>query len=130
MAETTYTAETERYRDLLLLKQATLAGSLRHREDIAIEKTPDSIDEIQLMSERELAIRNLDRDTSMMRQIRHALSRIADGSFGLCRHCDEEISAKRLAAVPWAAYCIKCQERLDRREIEAAEQIDLSDVAA
>jgi DnaK suppressor protein len=130
MTDTTHKLESERYRDILLIKQATLAGSLRHRDEIVIEKASDSLDEVQQMGERELAIRNLDRDSSMLRQIRHALARIADGSFGVCRHCEDDISPKRLAAVPWAAYCIKCQERLDRREIEAEEHTDFAEIAA
>src|SRR5579884_1685338 len=103
--------ELNKYKAMLEAKQAELSAGLRNRDDIAIEKTPDALDEVQLAGERELAIRNLDRDSNMLRQIRRALGRIADGSYGVCLHCDEEISPKRVAAVPWAAYCIKCQEQ-------------------
>ena len=75
------------------------------------------------MGERELAIRNLDRDSNMLRQIRRALSRIANGTYGVCLHCEEDILPKRMAAVPWAAFCIKCQEQIDRHEIEIDEPI-------
>ncbi len=108
----------EKYRTVLEAKQAELAAGLRNRDDIAIEKTPDAIDEVQLAGERELAIRNLDRESNLLRNVRSALARIGDGSYGICMHCEEEIKPKRLEAVPWAKYCIRCQEAADRHEFE------------
>ncbi|MDQ6665227.1 MAG: TraR/DksA family transcriptional regulator [Acidobacteriota bacterium] len=116
--------ELEKFKTTLEAKQSELAYSLRNRDDIAIEKTPDALDEVQLAGERELAIRNLDRESILLRHVRGALARLADGSYGTCLHCDEEISLKRLNAVPQAAYCIKCQEAADRHEFEAAETLD------
>jgi len=80
----------------------------------------------------ELAIRNLDRESNMLRNVRGALSRIADGSYGTCLHCEEEISPKRLERLwPWTAYCIKCQEAADRHEFETVDAYDslLADAA-
>lgn len=123
-------AEVEKYKGILEAKKAELTGSLRNRDEIVIEKAPDALDEVQLAGERELAIRNLDRDSNMLRQIRRALARIADGSYGVCLHCDEEISPKRVNAVPWAAFCIRCQEQVDRHEIEVDDTADLFASAA
>ncbi len=122
--------DLEKFRNILDTKRSELSGSLRNRDEIVIEKAPDALDEVQLAGERELAIRNLDRDSNMLRQIRRALGRIADGSYGVCLHCDEDISPKRIAAVPWAAYCIKCQEQVDRHEIEVDDNADLFASAA
>ena len=110
--------EFAKYRTVLEAKQSELAAGLRNRDDIAIEKTPDAIDEVQLAGERELAIRNLDRESNLLRNVRSALARIADGSYGVCMHCEEDIKPKRLEAVPWAKYCIRCQEAADRHEFE------------
>lgn len=117
--------ELEKFKKILEAKQAELSGSLRNRDEIVIEKASDAIDEVQLAGERELAIRNLDRDSNMLRQIRRALARIADGSYGVCLHCEEDISPKRVNAVPSAAFCIKCQEQVDRHEIDVDENVDL-----
>jgi len=122
--------ENERFKDLLQAKQAELSASVRNRDEIVIEHAPDALDQVQLMGERELALRNLDRDSNLLRQIRRALSRIANGSYGECLHCEEDILPKRLTAVPWAAYCIKCQEQIDRREIEVDQTVDLLAPAA
>ena len=110
--------ELNKYKAVLEAKQAELSAGLRNREDIAIEKTPDAIDEVQLAGERELAIRNLDRESNLLRNVKGALVRVADGSFGVCMHCEEDIKPKRLDAVPWTKYCIKCQEAADRNEFE------------
>jgi DnaK suppressor protein len=111
--------ELEKYKKILETRRDELSKGLRNREDIAIEKTPDALDEVQLAGERELAIRNLDRESNLLRNVRLALARIDDGSYGTCLHCDEEIKPKRLDAVPWTPYCIRCQEAADRHEFES-----------
>ena len=123
-------AETERLTSLLRARQTELSRSLRHRDEIVIEKASDALDEVQLKEERELAIRNLDRDSNAFRLIHRALARIANGTYGVCLHCEEEILPKRMAAVPWAAFCIQCQEKIDRREIEIDETTGLLAPAA
>jgi len=72
------------------------------------------MDEIQSASERDLAIGNVDRESILLRAVKAALLRRRNGSFGICIECESEISAKRLAAVPWAPRCIQCQEAADR----------------
>jgi DnaK suppressor protein len=118
--------ELEKHKAILEAKRTELSVGLRNRADIVIEKTPDALDEVQLAGERELAIRNLDRESSLLRSVRGALARIADGSYGICLHCEEEIKPKRLDAVPWTKYCIRCQEAADRHEFEteSAETLD------
>jgi DnaK suppressor protein len=116
--------ELTKYQKLLEARRDEVSAGLRNREDIAIEKTADALDEVQLAGERELAIRNLDREATTLRQVRAALARIEDGSFGTCLHCEEDISPKRLAAVPWALYCIRCQEAADRHEFEREDSVD------
>jgi DnaK suppressor protein len=117
--------DLEKYKAMLETKQAELSNGLRNREDIAIEKTPDALDEVQLAGERELAIRNLDRESALLRHVKLALGRIADGSYGVCLHCEDEIKPKRLDAVPWTKYCITCQEAVDRHEFDGeGESVD------
>jgi DnaK suppressor protein len=109
------------FKKILDRKDAELAQSLRRRDDIVIEKSADEIDELQHAAARELAIQNLDREHSLLREVKAALLRIHDGSFGTCIQCELPISPKRLAAVPWAPLCIGCQEAADRGEYEATE---------
>lgn len=116
--------ELSKFKNTLEAKQAELVHLVSNREGIAIEKSPDALDEVQHAAERELAIRNLDRESNLLRNVRGALRRIHDGSYGTCLHCEEEISPKRLAAVPWTAYCIQCQELADKNAAEGNEQFD------
>jgi len=102
------------FEEILERKQAELVRVLRKREGIAIEKSADQLDEIQYASERDLEIRNVDRESHLLRQVKAALRRIHDGSFGTCIECECAISPKRLAAVPWASRCIQCQDAADR----------------
>jgi DnaK suppressor protein len=122
--------ETERLTNVLLAKQKELSISLRSRDQIVVEKASDVLDEVQLKEERDFAVRNLDRDSQALRQIVGALSRIADGTYGVCLHCDEEISMKRMAAVPSATFCIRCQEQIDNREIEIYDTAEFLSTAA
>src|SRR5882757_7262724 len=116
--------ELNKFKEVLENKQAELTQVLRNRDGIAIEKSPDALDEVQHAAERELAIRSLDRDSNLLRNVRTALRRMDEGSFGVCLHCEDDISPKRLAAVPWTAFCIQCQEIADRSQGDSAGNLD------
>jgi DnaK suppressor protein len=109
------------FQELLERKEAELVRMLRSRDGIAIEKSADQMDEIQYASERDLAIRNVDRESTLLRQVKTALLRVHDGTFGTCIDCDGPISPKRLDAVPWASRCIQCQETADREGSDSSE---------
>jgi DnaK suppressor protein len=100
--------------EILQRKEADLVRALRQRDGIAIERSADQMDEIQYASERDLAIGNVDRESTLLRDVKAALKRIHDGSFATCIECESPISPKRVAAVPWAPRCIECQEAADR----------------
>jgi DnaK suppressor protein len=115
--------ELKKFKEILTVRQTELIGLTRNREAVVIETSADALDQIQHMVERELALQTLGRESDFLRETRAALRRIDSGAFGLCQDCEEEINPKRLAAVPWAARCIECQERADR-EGTAAESGD------
>jgi DnaK suppressor protein len=54
-------------------------------------------------------------DMKLLREISDALQRIEQGTYGVCLECEEPISVKRLEAVPWARYCVTCQEQIAAR---------------
>ncbi|MGA2182652.1 MAG: TraR/DksA family transcriptional regulator [Bryobacteraceae bacterium] len=111
------------FQETLERREAELVRVLRRRDDIAIEKSADQMDEIQYASERDLAIRNVDRESNLLRDVKAALRRIHDGSFGTCIECEWAISPKRLAAVPWTSRCIQCQQAVDRDRRERTESL-------
>lgn len=116
-------AELNSFRAVLNAKQHEATRTLGRREGLTIERTPDALDEVQFAAARELSTRNLERESTILREVRAALHRIADGSYGVCLHCEEEISQKRLTAMPWATLCIACQEQSDRnRQTEVEDE--------
>ena len=54
-------------------------------------------------------------DIKLLREISDALLRIEHGNYAVCMECEEPISVKRLEAVPWARYCVRCQEKIAAR---------------
>jgi DnaK suppressor protein len=121
MAMKTVHSAVNGFQAVLERQEAELAQVLRKRDGIAIEKSADQMDEIQYATERDLAIRNVDRESNLLRDVRDALRRIQAGDFGTCVDCELAINPKRLAAVPWAARCIQCQEAADRDRQEGTE---------
>jgi DnaK suppressor protein len=112
----------DRFVNLLRAKEEELGRALGSRDGIAIEQTPDALDQVQFAAARELKTRNLERETNQLREVRAALDRFADGSYGECLECEDGISHKRLSALPWATLCIRCQELADQRRKEGTLQ--------
>jgi DnaK suppressor protein len=109
--------ELSRFQTILNAKIFELERLIRHRDGIRVERSTDQPEEIQQASERALAVCNLDRNFSHLRNV----GRAQEGSFGICQKCDDDSATKRLVAVPWAQFCIRCQEAVDRslEEIQA-----------
>jgi len=57
-------------------------------------------------------------DMKLLREVQAALRRVQQGTYGVCAACGEPISAKRLEAVPWAKFCVQCQERIGAETAE------------
>ena len=104
---------TNHYRQALVAKRGELTGLQPKREEIHVERMPDLIDDIQSSTDRELAIVAMNHHWKTIRAIDQALDRIEHGTFGFCEECEEEINGKRLAAIPWAGLCRRCQEIKD-----------------
>lgn len=104
------------YRSILETRQVELRDALTGRETIAVNSTADMFDQVQNAAERDMAIANLERGSARLREVRDALQRIRLGTFGTCVDCEEEISPKRLDAVPWTPSCFACREAPDRNQ--------------
>lgn len=121
--------ELKRYKSSLLAKEIELGSGLRKRNTIAIEQVPDAMDATLLALERDFAIQYLDREATLLKEVRGALARIDDGSYGHCLGCEEEINLKRLTALPWAGYCLTCQQIVDNRLVELQQGLDMAHAA-
>jgi DnaK suppressor protein len=126
------TLSSNTFQKVLEAKRNELLLGTSNRDEIRIENAAEDFDRIQQRMNREVAIRNLDRESRLLKSVEEALARIATGDFGVCLRCDEAIPEKRLKAVPWASHCLSCQEKLDRRRAmgELEDDSDLLQSAA
>ena len=90
------------------------------RESIKVESFADPLDQLSSAATRELAIHLVDRNSRLASEVRSALTRIDEGTYGLCESCDDPIAAKRLDAVPWARLCVSCQGRQEAEQVYSA----------
>lgn len=112
------------FQRILQAKRTELSAATANRDEIRIENAAEDVDRIQQRMNREIAIRNLDRESRLLKSVEEALERIEIGSFGMCVRCDQEIPEKRLKAVPWASYCLSCQEDFERRRATDSSEED------
>ena len=115
-------------RKVLETKRRELMSGTSDREEILIENAAEDFDRLQQQMNREVAIRNLDRESKLLKVVNAAMKRVDEGSYGTCLRCDEEIPEKRMKAVPWAAYCVPCQEAIERQRAAGEEVEDHEEV--
>jgi DnaK suppressor protein len=104
------------YRTLLLKKRDELLASARRGpEALAISiQTPDDVEFAIKTAEQDMTAATAELRSRMLREIDNALRRVAGGTYGECEGCGEQISPNRLKAIPWARYCLSCQEERSR----------------
>ena len=105
--------QTLEMKQVLKAKMNELSSVKIRREDIAIEKTPEEMDAIQQTGDRLIALDSMTRRWETQTLVSEALQRIENNTYGICSECEEAISPKRLAALPWAKFCISCQDARD-----------------
>ncbi len=65
--------------------------------------------------EEDLTLNLLENEEQMIEEVNAALARIAQGTYGHCEICRQEIAKERLQAVPYTRYCVKCAHRIQER---------------
>lgn len=71
----------------------------------------DSADWAEKSHEEWIFLQKNNFDMALLREVEGALERLRDGTYGTCMDCGMPVSRKRLEALPWARYCVTCQER-------------------
>jgi RNA polymerase-binding transcription factor len=107
--------DIEGCRRVLEAKKGELLSGRHKAEGITVERVPDSIEELTMEMERSMAVDALNRNAALLGQVTEALARIGAGNYGVCMACEHAISLKRLAALPWAALCLDCQQVAESR---------------
>ena len=108
-------AQMTRYKQMLENKAQDLRKSMAAMASANImtrREEPTDVADLSSQSHEEWLFLNRNSlDMSLLRQIQEAMARIEDQSYGICQDCQTPISTKRLEAVPWAIYCVHCQDR-------------------
>ncbi len=108
----------EKYRRALEARIAELdrrASSAERDARSLGTKTADAMDQAAQEYEKQAALHKASTDRQLRKNVIQALERIREKTYGECQSCGGEIELKRLEALPFARYCIKCQEEMERR---------------
>jgi DnaK suppressor protein len=78
-----------------------------------VDSSQDSADRCVTSSSKESLFERSSKRRTLLRLIESALRRIVDGSFGVCVACDDDIQGRRLEALPWTQFCLRCQQAIE-----------------
>jgi DnaK suppressor protein len=111
--------DVERLRQKLEFQRHETRQFLRHLDQEArsldAEATQDSADRRVISLSKEALFERSSQRRTVLGLIEAALKRIADGSFGTCVGCGDEIQDQRLQALPWTQFCLRCQGELEEK---------------
>ena len=123
MTKKTKNSAFSRYRRVLLAKkESALAGLGAKAYGLATGDRVCEEDQAQYSLEEAISLRLNGLEYSQLRQIQEALDRLQLGEYGICLSCEAPIPPKRLEALPWAKYCVSCQEELAAEPAELDKQ--------
>jgi DnaK suppressor protein len=110
--------KVKQYEAKLVEQRNSLLGMVERTEDYGREAdrdvSQDPADKASNSYTKELLFSQSTNERNTLKLIEEALDRIGEGSYGECINCGEEISQKRLDAIPWTPHCIRCQELLEQ----------------
>jgi len=101
----------ETYRQMLVERRREILSAMSGKFDTLAKMGRVAEDDQAQLSHDEFVSLRLNRlDYAQLRLVNEALDRLESGDYGVCLSCEELIAPKRLLAVSWARYCVKCQD--------------------
>jgi DnaK suppressor protein len=113
---TTVKSPKNLYRTMLLKKRGELLASAKGAPAALATnvQSPDIVEFAVRTAEQDVTAVTASLRSQLLREVDNALGRCTRGTYGACEGCHEEIAAHRLKAIPWARYCLTCQELRSR----------------
>jgi len=116
------TAQINEFKAMLLEKRNELLGNVTSMESEALRRDRSDLSNMPIHMadvgsdnyEIENIIGLMDSERKILAEIDEALGRIEDGTYGICQGGNEQIPKQRLAAIPWARYCVSCATSLEK----------------
>jgi DnaK suppressor protein len=89
--------------------------------DLSVDdtETPDPVDLAVRNYSKNVMLAVSENESRQLQMVDEALQRIEDDEYGVCQNCSKDIQTKRLQAIPWARYCLNCQELLEKGLIDS-----------
>ena len=108
-------------KEKLLSERELLIQKLKGN-DLSVDdsETPDPVDLAVRNYSKNVMLAVSENETKQLALIDEALLRIDDDEYGHCQNCEKEVNPKRLAALPWARYCLDCQELQEKGLLDEA----------
>jgi DnaK suppressor protein len=69
----------------------------------------------------------MDNERKLVEEIDDALTRIENGTYGICQVGGERISKERLQAIPWARYCVVCASQVEKGMARQTQSLNMAD---
>jgi DnaK suppressor protein len=114
----TATDNNDAHRRMLLDKREEVRSNLGIKFDtLARMGRVAEEDQAQITHDEFVSLHKNSLDYGQLRMIEEALDRLDSGDYGICLSCEEPIPVKRLNAIPWARYCVPCQELAARNQL-------------
>ncbi len=118
-------------KQILQEKLDEMQGTLRSRDALKIENVSEETELTRNIVDRDLEAARMNLSSAKVKEILDAMGRVESGEYGVCIDCENPIAERRLAAVPWAKRCIRCQERHDQGiEVSDVLRDDFTQLAA
>lgn len=106
-------------REKLLRRKAETLANLGVKFDTLASLGRMAEEDQAVISHEEFVSLRLNRlEWNNLQRINAALVRLDSGEYGICQECGEPISRRRLEVIPWAEFCVTCQERQTEEQVE------------
>ncbi|HVQ55943.1 MAG TPA: TraR/DksA family transcriptional regulator [Pyrinomonadaceae bacterium] len=108
-------ANLKKIKERLLGERELLVEKLKGN-DLSIDdsETPDPVDLAVRNYSKNVMLAVSENESRQLILVDEAIRRVEDEEYGQCQNCEKSINQKRLAAIPWARYCLDCQELVEK----------------
>lgn len=114
--------EAKEIKDKLMAERAILIEKL-NGNDLSIDdsETPDPVDLAVRNYSKNVMLAVSENESRQLALIDQAIERVDDQEYGECQNCGKDVHPKRLSAIPWARYCLDCQELVEKGLLDEEE---------
>ena len=115
MATATKTAKKPHHTLLLKLRKDLISSAKGEPDALATSvQSPDTVEFAAKTAEQDVTVAAANLRRRTLKEVENALRRVSRGTYGTCEMCSQEIPANRLKAIPWARFCLACEEQRTR----------------